>query len=363
MREATALTDVFISYASSSRDCAGDLARAVEALGFSVWWDSALLPHDTWGSTIEKELDGARAVIVLWSKDARDSRWVRAEATRALDAGKLIQAAVDEVVPPMPFDQVQFVSLADWYGEQDHPGWQRIAASLRHILSGEAGPARLAAMPAPPASRETEAPLALGGIARALPGWAALVVLATVLVAALPLLLGHWALPEPLGFLASPLSSLMIVILMAALTVILPRLPSRLLTALFALSVLLALGSGIAHLRLTERFLVPASWSKEPVLLGCGIPEQRCTALSDNGYECPSPAAMCPLAPGQDLESILVNYGFDPADFYGEGLDEVKYWLWLSWNGLFIGIALAVTTALSQALKPQIRRVMRQTGI
>lgn len=356
------MTDVFISYASSSRESAAWVARAVEGLGYSVWWDSALLPHDMWGTTIEQELNAARCVVVLWSSDALGSRWVRAEATRALDSAKLIQASLDGASPPMPFDQIQFVTLDDWEGEKDHPGWLRIAASLKHILSGERIAADLPPVRARPHGAAPMQTLTLGGVLRAVPGWLAVAIITSAVVSLLPLLLGKWVLPPPLAFLASPMSSLLLVVLMAGLLLFLPRLPRKLLTAFLVGSIVLALGAGIAHARLTDRFVRDAPWNGESTLLGCGVPQQTCQALADNGLGCESPAAMCPLEQGQNLEGIIENYGYDPAQLYGDGIDQVKDWLWLAWNGLFLGIALFAATVLAQALKPQLRRLMHQGG-
>jgi hypothetical protein len=48
------------------RDRAQMVASLLEAEGYSVWWDSALLSGDKFRKVIMAELGKARAVIVIW---------------------------------------------------------------------------------------------------------------------------------------------------------------------------------------------------------------------------------------------------------------------------------------------------------
>ena len=59
---------------------AGEVAKALEAAGYTVWWDAQLPAHRAYSEVIEKRLEEAEAVVVLWSKTAAQSQWVRAEA-------------------------------------------------------------------------------------------------------------------------------------------------------------------------------------------------------------------------------------------------------------------------------------------
>ena len=61
------MADVFISYKREERDVAENLARALTAQGYSVWWDVDLLPGDRFANEIEAVIKRAKAVIVLWS--------------------------------------------------------------------------------------------------------------------------------------------------------------------------------------------------------------------------------------------------------------------------------------------------------
>ena len=42
------MSDVFISYANQDRDRIGPLVRALEARGWTVFWDLNLMPGETW---------------------------------------------------------------------------------------------------------------------------------------------------------------------------------------------------------------------------------------------------------------------------------------------------------------------------
>jgi hypothetical protein len=77
------MTDVFISYASEDRDRAAQLATALGAFGWSVWWDRKIITGQAFDHAIECELDNAKSVIVLWSKYSVESEWVKNEAAVA----------------------------------------------------------------------------------------------------------------------------------------------------------------------------------------------------------------------------------------------------------------------------------------
>jgi len=149
------VSDVFISYSRDNQEVVRRLAEAVKALGYDVWWDDQLPPHLAYGDVIAQKVGGAKAAIVVWSANAAASEWVRAEADMARGQKKLIQTTIDGAEPPMPFNQLHYVSLADWQGEADHPGW----AKVRESLAALAGAPAAAAAP-PPAEAPTVPPVA-----------------------------------------------------------------------------------------------------------------------------------------------------------------------------------------------------------
>lgn len=139
------MVDLFISYARSDREAVRRVADAAKALGYSVWWDEDPTPRLSFGLGVVDEIGQAEAVLVVWSHDACASDLVRAEAGRAGKQKKLIQTALDDCTPPLPFNQIQYAALGDWAGEADHPGWRKVRAGLAALC----GPAPAEAEPAP----------------------------------------------------------------------------------------------------------------------------------------------------------------------------------------------------------------------
>ena len=131
------MADVFISYARSEQALAARVAKGLGAAGFNVWWDADLPAHRAYSEEIERNLEDARAVVVLWSKTAAQSEWVRAEADVARKSRKLVQASVDGSIPPLPFNQIQCADLKGWRGAASHAGWSKLQASVHALVSSD----------------------------------------------------------------------------------------------------------------------------------------------------------------------------------------------------------------------------------
>lgn len=128
------MADIFVSYAREDRSVAADLAKALEQCGWSVWWDRIIPPGKTFDDVIVEELGAARCVIVLWSKAAVASPWVRDEAQEAANHRKLVPATLEGVEPPMGFRRIQAADLDGWRGNTDHPGWQDLKGAVGNLL-------------------------------------------------------------------------------------------------------------------------------------------------------------------------------------------------------------------------------------
>jgi hypothetical protein len=152
------MTDVFISYSRADKERVAELARAIEGEGYEVWWDEELPPHMSYGDVITDKIENAKAAVVVWSADASKSEWVRAEADAARNHKKLIQTALADIIPPLPFNQIQCADLSDWHGEQDHPGWRKVKQSLVALCGEREGKAAAAVPPVAP--EPTPAPVA-----------------------------------------------------------------------------------------------------------------------------------------------------------------------------------------------------------
>lgn len=142
------MVDVFISYSRDNKARVADIAAAVTAAGYDVWWDAELPPHRSYGDVITEKIGSAKAAIVVWSHASAQSEWVRAEADVARNQKKLVQTAIDDVMPPLPFNQIQFADLRDWNGDPGHSAWRKVLMSLEELCGREAASAP-AERPAP----------------------------------------------------------------------------------------------------------------------------------------------------------------------------------------------------------------------
>jgi hypothetical protein len=133
------VSDIFISYAREDRERASQLAQAFGALGWSVWWDREILTGQSFDQTIERELDAARCVVVLWSTHSVNSEWVRSEAAAGAARGVLIPARIDPVKLPLEFSRKQTADLTGWHGETSHSGFQEACAAAAALLGGARG--------------------------------------------------------------------------------------------------------------------------------------------------------------------------------------------------------------------------------
>jgi hypothetical protein len=132
------MADVFVSYAHANLNRVKPICSGIEQAGFSLWWDARLKAGDDFALVIEREINNAGCVVVVWSEAARNSLWVRAEATEALDANKLTQVRVDGVKPPLPFTIVEMLDLSHWRGGRGDQPWPRLEMAARTLTGGKA---------------------------------------------------------------------------------------------------------------------------------------------------------------------------------------------------------------------------------
>ena len=131
--------DVFISYKAEDRRRIQPLVQALQADGYSVWWDQHIGTGDAWRQTIEQQLDAAQCVIVAWSKRSigPEGHFVRDEASRAQRRHVYVPILLDQVEPPLGFGESQATSLRGWRGDPSDARYQAILTAVRRI-AGEA---------------------------------------------------------------------------------------------------------------------------------------------------------------------------------------------------------------------------------
>jgi len=139
------MSDIFLSYAHEDQERIKALVAALEAQGWSVFWDHRIPSGQTWRSYIGAALDRARCVLVAWSQHGIRSSWVVEEADEGKRRGILIPLLLDAVDPPLGFREIQAANLADWGPHHPSPMFDQLVEDIRAHLTREVAPA-----PAPP---------------------------------------------------------------------------------------------------------------------------------------------------------------------------------------------------------------------
>ncbi len=122
---------VFLSYSRDDREIAIRIAEAIERQGISVWWDTDIPAGVPYVKSIEKSLKSARSVVVLWSTNSTQSRWVRNEADWGAEREQLLPVRIDDVDIPWEFRNFQTLDLIDWSGDESDPNFLNLIQGLR----------------------------------------------------------------------------------------------------------------------------------------------------------------------------------------------------------------------------------------
>ena len=147
------MADIFISYSREDREWVSKLADALQAEGYSVWWDWDLLVGKRYRETIETELQVCKATVVVWSQHSVHSDFVRDEAEEGQQRNILVPILKESVRPPAGFRQLQTADFSTWTGGTAHAEYQRMIKGLSHLIGrdGTSAAAHVDAAPAPSA--------------------------------------------------------------------------------------------------------------------------------------------------------------------------------------------------------------------
>jgi hypothetical protein len=105
-------------------------------------------------------LRAAKAVVVIWSPRSVASRWVRAEATQADRANKLVPVKIDACELPIIFELTHTADLPEWKGDRSDAGWRSLVGDLRRLIgpAQEKAPAQEVKDEAPAQSKAAPVP-------------------------------------------------------------------------------------------------------------------------------------------------------------------------------------------------------------
>jgi hypothetical protein len=135
------MADVFISYKSRMRPRVREIARSLEELGLSVWFDNELEAGQSFAAVINAELAKARCVVVCWTPDAfapedgSEVSWVEAEASIARERKVIVPIMLERVPLKAPWNMFHTERMMDWpAGAHDHPAWQSMLEAIGRNL-------------------------------------------------------------------------------------------------------------------------------------------------------------------------------------------------------------------------------------
>lgn len=128
------MSDVFLSYATQDRERIRPLVDALEASGWSVWWDRRIPAGRAYAEVIEAAIHDAQCMLVVWTKASVESEWVREEADRGKRRRLLVPVRLDDVEPPLGFGQIQAADLIGWDGTRTAPGFRQLRDDVASIL-------------------------------------------------------------------------------------------------------------------------------------------------------------------------------------------------------------------------------------
>lgn len=131
------MADVFLSYAHQDRRVAAQLAEVISKQGWSVWWDNQIRVGTLFPRAIEREIDLASCVVVVWSRYSVDSDWVRSEATEGLKRNILVPVAIEAGLRyPLQFRDLITADLSLWLA--DGQGLTESITAIRELVTSAA---------------------------------------------------------------------------------------------------------------------------------------------------------------------------------------------------------------------------------
>ena len=138
------MADVFISYARSDKARVAPLVAAIEAQGWTVWWDPDIAAGQEFDRQISAALKLASAVVVVWTPNSVESRWVRGEARDAADRGVLVPVRFSGAELPIDVRAIHTTDLDGWGDDPKSPQVLELLRALGAMID-RSGPTKPAA--------------------------------------------------------------------------------------------------------------------------------------------------------------------------------------------------------------------------
>ena len=121
---------VFISYSSKDIAFVQKLAKKLEKKGYQVWWDRKIVAGKRFDMAINKALNNAHCILVIWSKNSVKSDWVRNEAYEARERDILLPVSIDNIKLPVEYNTHVTLDLSKAKARVSDPALQELYNSL-----------------------------------------------------------------------------------------------------------------------------------------------------------------------------------------------------------------------------------------
>lgn len=128
------MADIFISYSRSDRERCTTIREALNGLKVSVWFDAGIGAGSSFDREIEREIEAARALLVLWSRQSVESDWVRNEARTGKERSGLIAVQLEECQLPLEFRSVQAEILPEGAEGTANSTWLGILSRIGELV-------------------------------------------------------------------------------------------------------------------------------------------------------------------------------------------------------------------------------------
>lgn len=121
---------VFLSYASPDKGIADTVCSALEAGGIACWMAPRnILPGSDYGASIIEALEGAQAIVLIFSSHSNASPHIKREIERAVNKGiAIIPFRIENVLPSKSLEY--FISTQHWLDAFTPP----LERHLQHLL-------------------------------------------------------------------------------------------------------------------------------------------------------------------------------------------------------------------------------------
>jgi|SoiMethySBSTD1v2_1073268.scaffolds.fasta_scaffold194350_3 TIR domain-containing protein len=133
--------DVYISYSHVDKSAADAACATLERAGIRCWIAPRdITPGDEWSAAIIKAIDQCRAMVLIFSQNANNSRQIRREVERAITVGiPLVPVRIEDVVPTESL--AYFMGTVHWLDAMTPPFENhllKLADSLKGLLQPRA---------------------------------------------------------------------------------------------------------------------------------------------------------------------------------------------------------------------------------